>query len=198
MKMTTIIGGVASSAVILAMAFIYSTAEKADAAVNPTEIVFVNRVVEVEVERVVERVVYVPSREEPEAIFADISDEDRRCLELNVYFEARGESQLGQEFVAWVTLNRVMDVRFPNDICRVVWQDEQFSWTHDGKSDTPKDQAAWATAQAIASSVIDSYGVELDPTEGSLYFHAHYVNPYWASDFNRVVRVDNHIFYNRG
>lgn len=194
MKMSTIVGGVASSAVILAMALIYNTAEKAEAAVQPKEIVFVDRVVEVEVERVV----YVPARAEPEAIFADISDEERHCLALNVYFEARGESALGQEFVGWVTLNRVQDHRFPNTVCGVVWQDQQFSWTHDGKSDRPRDAEAWATAQAIAASVIESYGVELDPTEGSLYFHADYVNPYWADDFNRVVRVDNHIFYNRG
>ena len=192
MKMIHILGGVASSAVILASAFIYSTATKADAAVQPKEIVYVDRVVE--------RVVHVsvpprPDHTDPEAVFADASEEDLRCLALNVYFESRGESQVGQEFVAWVTLNRVMDRDFPNNICDVVWQDEQFSWTHDGKSDTPKDKAAWAQAQAITNEVIQAYGVERDPTEGATYFHATTVDPHWAKSFERVVRIDNHIFY---
>jgi hypothetical protein len=97
MKMSYIVGGVASSAVILASAFIYGTAPKAEAAVPEKEIVYV--------ERVVEKIVTVPAPEpaDPEAIFADISDKDRECLALNVYFESRGESQIGQEFVAWVT-----------------------------------------------------------------------------------------------
>ena len=201
MKMSNIIGGVASSAVILAMAFIYQTAEKASAAESPANTVYINRIVEVErvvkVEVEVERIVYVQPRVKAKPIFADISDEQRRCLALNIYFEARGESQLGQEFVGWVTLNRVRDHRFPSTVCRVVYQSSQFSWTHDGKSDKPRNNAAWATAQAIAASVIESYGVDLDPTEGSLYFHADYVKPYWAAEFNRVVRVDNHVFYNR-
>jgi N-acetylmuramoyl-L-alanine amidase len=189
MKMSTIIGGVASSAVIVAMAVVYMTADEAKAAVNPKEIVYVDRVVE----RVVH--VAVPPRPDPEAIFADVSESDLDCLAKNIYFEARGESQVGQAAVAWVTLNRVMASEFPTDICGVVWQSSQFSWTHDGRSDRPRDQTAWATAQAIATEVISSYGVERDPTEGATYFHADYVNPKWAKRFTRVVQIDRHIFY---
>jgi spore germination cell wall hydrolase CwlJ-like protein len=194
MKMSTIIGGVASSAVILASAFIYSTAEQAEAAVEPTEVVYIDRIVEVE------RVVHVPVPPQPRKPdwFATVSDEDHECLAKNIYFEARGESQVGQAAVAWVTLNRVMASEFPGEICQVVWQDRQFSWTHDGKSDRPRDRAAWQQAQAIATEVLNSYGVVRDPTEGATFFHAHYVSPYWAESFNRVVRIDNHIFYVRG
>jgi len=188
MKMSIILGGVASSAVILAMAFIYSTAEQADAAVDPKEIVYV--------ERVVEKVVYVPIVQPPRAPrFSSVSDKDKHCLALNVYFEARGESTVGQEAVAWVTLNRVVDNEFPSNICDVVWQDQQFSWTHDGKSDRPKDQVAWATAQVIAGEVLEAYRVERDPTEGATYFHSDSVKPKWHKKFDRVVRIDNHIFY---
>lgn len=189
MKMSYILGGVASSAVILASAFIYLTAPEAKAAVEPPNVVFI--------ERVVEKIVHVtiPPRADPEAIFADISDADRECLALNVYFESRGESEIGQQFVAWVTLNRVMDDKFPNTVCDVVWEDKQFSWTHDGKSDKPKDKAAWAKAQAIANGVIESYGVVTDPTDGSTFFHADYSNPYWTESVNKVVQIDNHVFY---
>ena len=191
MRMSTIIGGVASSAVIVAMAVVYLTADEAKAAVEPKEIVYI--------ERVVERIVHVPvpmqPRPDTKAVFAEISKEERHCLALNVYFESRGESKVGQEFVGWVTLNRVMNSDFPDTICKVVWQDDQFSWTHDGKSDRPKDQAAWDVAKIVAEEVLQSYGVERDPTEGATYFHATSVKPTWAKSFERVVRIDNHIFY---
>lgn len=191
MKMNLILGGVASSAVILASAFIYWTAPKANAAVPQKEIVYVEKVVE----KIVEVPVAMAPRPDPEAVFADVSEAEQRCLALNVYFESRGESKVGQEFVGWVTLNRVMHSDFPNTICGVVWQSNQFSWTHDGKSDVPKDKTAWAQAQAIAGEVLQAYGVERDPTEGATYFHAHSINPHWAARFERVVRIDNHIFY---
>jgi spore germination cell wall hydrolase CwlJ-like protein len=191
MRMIHILGGVASSAVIVAMAVVYLTADEAKAAVDPKEIVYI--------ERVVERVVHVPvpmqPRPDPEAIFADASTEDLYCLAQNIYFESRGESRVGQEFVGWVTLNRVMNSDFPSEICKVVWQDSQFSWTHDGKSDQPRDPAAWATAQTIAREVVQTYGVDRDPTEGATYFHATTVKPNWAKQFERVVQIDNHIFY---
>ena len=191
MKMINILGGVASSAVIVAMAVVYLTADEAKAAVDPKEIVYI--------ERVVERVVHVPMPtrpgQDPEAIFADASTEDLYCLAQNIYFESRGESRVGQEFVGWVTLNRVQNSDFPSEICKVVWQDSQFSWTHDGKSDRPRDQAAWATAQTIAREVVEAYGVERDPTEGATYFHADTVRPSWAKKFERIVQIDGHIFY---
>ena len=195
MKMYHILGGVASSAVILAMAFIYSTAEQVNAAVDPVEIVYVDRVVE----RVVERIVHVPvprrPGQDPRALFADASEEDRYCLAQNIYFEARGESLLGQEFVGWVTLNRVQNSDFPEEICTVVWQRGQFSWTHDGKSDRPRNKESWAAAQQIAAQVLNSYGVDRDPTEGATYFHADTVKPSWAKRFERIVQIDGHIFY---
>lgn len=189
MRVNMIVGGVASSAVILASAFIYWTAQKAEAALPGKEIVYVNRIIE----RVVE--VPAPAVPDPEAVFADISKEERDCLALNIYFESRGESAIGQEFIGWVTLNRVIDQKFPNTICEVVWEDKQFSWTHDGKSDKPKDKDAWATAQAIADQVIQSYGVIRDPTEGATFFHADYANPYWNTSVKKVVQIDKHIFY---
>ena len=196
--MSKILGVAGSSAIISAATVLYFTApivKPANAGITP-EIVYVDRAVE--------RVIYVPvpavepttqSTPDPEAIFADTSEEDRYCLAQNMYFESRGESQVGQEFVAWVTLNRVMDADFPNNICSVVWQGSQFSWTHDGKSDTPTDPDAWAQAQAIAGEVLMAYGVDRDPTEGATYFHANHVSPGWSKRFERVVQIDGHIFY---
>lgn len=192
MKMSYIFGGVASSAVILASALIYTTAHEAKAAVEPERVVYVNRVVEKVVEKIVEVPVAAPP---PESIFSDVSNKDRQCLALNIYFESRGESQIGQEFVGWVTLNRTTSGKFPNNICDVVWEHKQFSWTHDGKSDKPKDQQAWAAAQEVANNVLSVYGIDRDPTEGATFFHADHTNPYWTDGMDKVVQIDNHVFY---
>lgn len=117
------------------------------------------------------------------------------CLAENIYFEARGESVLGQRAVAWVTLNRVNDVNFPDTICDVVWQDGQFSWTHDGKSDKPSNDEAWVNARTIAWQVYHSYDVQFDPTDGATMFHAAYVKPKWRKDYEQTSRIDNHVFY---
>ncbi len=38
------------------------------------------------------------------------------CLALNIYFEARGEPELGKHAVGHVVMNRVSDAKFPDRI----------------------------------------------------------------------------------
>ncbi len=121
--------------------------------------------------------------------------EDLHCLALNIYFEARNESDLAQRAVAWVTINRAYHTGYPNTLCEVVWDPQQFSWTHDGKSDQPRDAAAWQRAQTIASEMILRYESGEDPTEGAVMYHADYSRPYWRNSYERVVQIDSHIFY---
>lgn len=119
-----------------------------------------------------------------------------KCLATNIYFEARGESKLGQKAVAWVTLNRVEDPKYPDTICDVVWDNKQFSWTHDGKSDVPTDKDAWLEAQLVAMQVlIDQQLDNDDPTEGSIMFHEASIKPYWRKEYEVTSRIDNHVFY---
>jgi len=129
-----------------------------------------------------------------------VSKEEKHCLTQNVYFESRNQSTLGQMAVARVTLNRVNDPRYPDTICGVVWQDKQFSWTHDGKSDEPGEtyleQKAWKHAEQVAHDVlVDVILQKIDPVEGSVMFHADYVTPSWADAYDKVVLIDDHIFY---
>ena len=49
-------------------------------------------------------------------------DRESGYLAAALYFEARGESHLGQIAVAQVIVNRARSGYFPNSICRVVWQ----------------------------------------------------------------------------
>lgn len=147
--------------------------------------------------KVIERYDPLPEYKAPEFQY-DIDYEQLRCLALNVYFEARGESHTGQHAVAWVTFNRVDSEEYPDTICDVVFQDSQFSWTHDGKSDKPKDRLSWKIALYIALNVykdhIRGYYFN-DPTKGSTMFHASYADVYWKEDFIETAQIDNHVFY---
>ena len=114
------------------------------------------------------------------------------CLAMNVYFEGRSESIDGQRLIAEVTMERVYTDGFPKTVCGVVWEKGAFSWTHDGKSDKPKDIDAWLTAQIIANETL-LYGCEL--CSGATYYHTRDVLPYWADDMVMVGMYGNHVFY---
>jgi N-acetylmuramoyl-L-alanine amidase len=123
-----------------------------------------------------------------------------RCLALNIYWEARSESIPGQLAVAAVTLNRVQSPRFPSSVCDVVRQGGevrrhrcQFSWWCDGRSDKPRDRAAWKESLHIAKLI--KKGEVNDPTNGALWYHAVSVKPVWAKKLDRYARIGQHIFY---
>lgn len=126
--------------------------------------------------------------------------DERYCLQQNLYFEARNISDLSMEAIGWVTMNRVDSSRYPDTICGVVWDDRQFSWTHDGKSDRPSDnileQRAWNRAGRVAMQVLNSYVRDEDsPVGDAMYYHADYSRPVWRHELTRVAQIDNHIYY---
>ena len=116
------------------------------------------------------------------------------CLALNVYHEARGEPIEGKFAVAAVTLNRVTSRRFPNTVCRVVWQRSQFSWTNDGRPDKPFEAGAWNEALQIAT-MIYHYDHSSSDVGRATFFHTVNVRPRWAKHKRKVGRVGQHIFY---
>ncbi len=138
-------------------------------------------------------------------------DMDLHCMAQNIYFEAGNQPLAGKVAVANVVMNRVDDVKFPDSICGVVYQTKewktswltgelipmrgmcQFSWFCDGKGDKPKDSKTWAESLEIADDVMN--GKYFDITEGALWYHANYSNPYWNKHLNQTVRVSSHIFY---
>jgi spore germination cell wall hydrolase CwlJ-like protein len=122
----------------------------------------------------------------------DLSENDLFCMVQNVYFEARGEDALGQAAVAHVTLNRVRSPAYPDSVCDVVWQRDQFSWTNDGRSDRMTDLDAIGKAVDIALAA--SRGKIKDPTGGSMHYFAHdRVRPYWARVGYRLI-LGEHTF----
>ena len=128
------------------------------------------------------------------------SDRSVECLALNIYHEARGEGIEGWLAVAFVTVNRKHSEKFPNSICKVVYDSYQFSWTHDDIPDEPilnkyADRKAWEYIQWFSKGFLENYENIVDPTKGSLYYHSHKVEPYWSDHFTRVATIGNHLFY---
>ena len=123
------------------------------------------------------------------------------CVALAIYFEARGESNLGQWAVGRVVFNRVSDPRYPSDACSVVKQGPwskglpvrhkcQFSFYCDGRPENVLDDDSWRQAKRMARLSRD-----LDVVGGATHYHGLSVSPGWSRSM-RVTRViGNHIFY---
>jgi spore germination cell wall hydrolase CwlJ-like protein len=131
---------------------------------------------------------------------AAASDESEvRCLALTIYFEARGESELGQRAVGHVVMNRTRDADFPRTVCGVVQQggearnECQFSWWCDGLSDRPRDKSALLATLDLAMQIY--HGCSNDPTAGALWYHTPKVRPAWSRKFGRPHRIGAHVFY---
>ena len=138
--------------------------------------------------------------------------EEHYCMSLNIYHEARAEHLAGQVAVADVTLNRVKDNRYPNNICNVVYEAQtyttedgrtfprrhkcQFSWYCDGLKDDPREGRSWDRSRNIAYQYLEN-GLHRGITEGATHYHATYVKPDWASAEGMVLvgRIGEHIFY---
>lgn len=124
-----------------------------------------------------------------------IFDQQITCLAQNIYHEARSETIQGQQAVAFVTINRMLSDKFPDTICKVVHQKNQFSWYWDGKSDAIHNYLAYDIAYVIAENMLENYDAYVDTTGGATFYHANYVTPYWAASFNYTATIGTHIFY---
>lgn len=119
------------------------------------------------------------------------------CLATALYFEARGETVLGQFAVAEVILNRVDSGQFPDNVCAVVGQGGsggcQFSYACDGQPEIIREAGAFDTVARVARVMLD--GAPRDLTAGATYFHTRSVRPSWARVFERTAAIGAHLFY---
>lgn len=124
----------------------------------------------------------------------DVDETEMLCLAQNIFFESRNQSIEGQYAVAFVTMNRVMHVSFPDTICEVVFQPAQFSWTAENVRINRNDSIemrAWNQAKQIAIAVMledvhnDFYGIT--------HFHRYDINPNWG--YQLAMRIDDHKFF---
>ena len=122
------------------------------------------------------------------------------CLAMNMYHEARSEGVKAMMAVAEVTLNRVEDSRYPDNVCDVVEQgydpgrkDCQFSWYCDGESDTMVNK--YWKYKSYELAVDYRTGLDTNFTNGATHYHAKYVTPYWADSLEETARIGSHVFY---
>ena len=132
---------------------------------------------------------------------------DYHCLASNIYWEARNQPLLGKVAVAQVVFNRVDHNRYPDTICNVVKQTKfypsgridlhscQFSWYCDGQSDEPVETWGFSYEDAFYLAVDFIEERPLDITEGSTHYHSTKVNPTWSKALDKIVQIEEHIFY---
>ena len=120
------------------------------------------------------------------------------CLSLNVYHETRSstiDDMMGSVFVA---LKRIKEQhRGKNTACEVVWDTKQFSWTHDGASDIPREEQAWEMSQMIAVLVYFYADEGLpDPTNGANHYVRYDVvdDVEWTKKAEWYLRVGDHVY----
>ena len=114
-------------------------------------------------------------------------------LTLNTYHESRGESDLTQQAVVHVVMNRSKESG--DSIKSVVKEKNQFSWTRSKKKLNSKpwvtDPKGFSKCQLNVLRAI----VKKDSTNGSVYFHETRVNPKWAKRKVRTVKLGKFVFY---
>lgn len=133
-------------------------------------------------------------------ITAEVREKQLTCLARNIYYEAGNEPFEGKAAVAQVTLNRASSGKFPDDICKVVYQKNvvydrvlcQFSWYCQGKPIKLRSDEIYSECMDAAKKVLLE-GFRLPSLENALYYHADYVNPKWNKE--RVAKIGRHIFY---
>lgn len=118
------------------------------------------------------------------------------CLADNIYYEARGEGVEGWKAIASVTMNRYHSKQYPNTVCGVVYQKNQFSWT---KGKYVKGNKHTPLYRDIKDISLKAYiGALKDNTDGALFYHNLSINVSSLGLIRPVVftkKIGNHLFY---
>lgn len=124
--------------------------------------------------------------------------EELTCLTEILYFEARGESLKGIRAVANVVINRRNSKYFPNTVCGVRNQRNQFSFFFDGLAETivlqnAQQQRRYLEILEIATLALNARLPDVSGNADHFYGHDH-VEPDWAKEVKSSVTIGNHTF----
>lgn len=111
-----------------------------------------------------------------------------KCMTCNAFREAGNQSMAGQIEVNRTVLARVNSGSYPNNICAVIYQRAQFSWTASPRTCTTP--SAWKRAQDAVRGALKA------GSNGILHFYANYVRPRWARTCRIEKIIGAHIFCN--
>ena len=152
--------------------------------------------------------VKLPTITYEEQVIALTRKEQIKCMAVNIYHEAGGESYMGQVAVARVVMNRVLH-GFASNPCKVIYQMTtrwnpkteqstthcQFSWVCQRKKEPHIDNPIYVQAKEIARRVLDNDEWKNDIPNNILFFHNNKVNPRWP--YSQELIIGNHIFYSK-
>ena len=131
-----------------------------------------------------------------------LSERETMCLARNIYYESRGEPELGKAAVGLVTLNRAADEDFPSSVCQVVHQKSkvnnktvcQFSWACNKPKAPAKTDPTWQESLQVANKLAQGGYKDLHRKYSNIqYFHSVKTNPRWK--LKRVAKIGQHVFY---
>jgi Cell Wall Hydrolase len=125
---------------------------------------------------------------------------EHRCLSEVMYYEARGEGEQGERAVAEVVFDRLAQGSHGNTLCDVIFEGAgktfcQFTFACDGSMRKVKEAEAWRAAQVLAARLMVGELGQIEDIKGATNYHAAYVHPSWASRFEKIAKIGNHIFY---
>jgi spore germination cell wall hydrolase CwlJ-like protein len=112
---------------------------------------------------------------------------DLQCLASVIHHEARGEPIDGQVAVGDVVLNRVKSKHYPDSVCKVAFQKDQFS----GLKYINYTKKDYFVATMVYTKMMES------KFPGATHYHTTKVDPKWNkwSKLVYVGTIKNHTFY---
>jgi len=123
---------------------------------------------------------------------------DLGCTAIAVFFEARGESILGQQAVASVVLQRAMTPErwgeYPCEVVRPVqftFMTSQYGFPRITSEEGWR--PSWATAIQIAADIL--INGPIPEIRGADHYHADYVEPDWRLAMPKTANIGQHLFY---
>jgi hypothetical protein len=128
---------------------------------------------------------------------------EQRCLAEAMYYEARGEGEVGEKAIAEVVFHRMKTPGYPHSVCGVVYERAapghgcQFTFTCDGALEAPRRAGAWLHAKHLAARILSGFVRLENETEGAVSFHAANIEPGWGDGLVRTIQIGNHVFYRR-
>jgi len=121
------------------------------------------------------------------------TNKDVTCMATALYNESRGEPLFGTFGVANVILNRVSSNRFPNTVCGVINQKNQFTYN---KNNPIYDTDSYNKMLLISLFSMTMYKANEKYTDDNiLWYHRTDVDMKWDDSLKVAYIVKNHIFY---
>jgi N-acetylmuramoyl-L-alanine amidase len=122
-------------------------------------------------------------------------EKDIRCLATNIYHEAANEPDLGKALVVEVVMTRSKLANYPKELCDVVYQRAQFSWTLEHVKKAPKERII--TLSSLTRKVLSGDFKIPERYKGATHYYNGNIiaKPEWAYKMVYLGDVGNHSFF---